>query len=346
MSGRVTITDLAKAADVSVSTVDRILNRRGPVQRTTAEHVLVVAEKIGFQGLAGLRRRLAEEAPERTFGFLVNRRERHLYGSFAKSLVAATTSLPRIQGRAIVRHLDDLSPDAMAEALLDLGKDCDAVAGVCVDHPRVNMAVTDLAARGVPFWAMLSDLTCRHRAGFVGANGWKLGRSAGWFMSRLCTPEAKVAVLIGSGGYLCQREFEGGFRGYLKDTGSGMTLVSAGETGEDDRVAEEIVGRLLKEHPDLTGIFMGGGGVDGIVAARRQAPGRDVKVVSTELSENTERHLVEGMVDVALSHAFAEVAKVVASAMEDGTQRRGQGMSVGAPVMHSVPMQVAISENV
>jgi LacI family transcriptional regulator len=341
MSGRVTITDLAKAANVSVSTVDRIINRRGPVQRTTAEHVLEVAEKIGFQGLAGLRRRLSEEAPERTFGFLVNRRERHLYGSFAKSLVAATTSLTRIQGRAVIRHLDDLSPDAMADALLDLAKDCDAVAGVCVDHPRVNMAVSDLAARGIPFWAVLSDLTSQHRAGFVGANGWKLGRSAGWFMSCLSPPQAKVAVIIGSGGYLCQREFEGGFRGYLKDVSSRIELVPAGETGEDDRVAEEIVGRLFADHRDLAGIFMAGGGVDGVVAARKRAMGRDVKVVSTELSENTERHLVEGMVDVALSHAFGEVAKTVTRAMGDGTTRRAHG----APVIHSVPLQIAISEN-
>jgi LacI family transcriptional regulator len=51
MKNRVTIIDLAKAAGVSVSTVDRIMNKRGPVQRATAEHVLSVAQGIGFKGV-------------------------------------------------------------------------------------------------------------------------------------------------------------------------------------------------------------------------------------------------------------------------------------------------------
>lgn len=342
MSKRVTIMDLAKAAEVSVSTIDRILNKRGPVQRATAEHVLSVAEQIGFQGLPGLRRRITEDAPERTFGFLLNRREQYLYGNFAKALIQETTSSPRIKGKAVVRHLDDLSPDATATALMELAEECDAVGGVCIDHPRVNMAVNDLSLLGVPFWAMLSDLTSTRRAGFVGANGWKLGRSAGWFMTRLCPSNGKIAVLVGSTRYLCQKEFEAGFRGYVREVGAGFQLLPTRETGEDDQKAEAIVSELLHENPDLAGIFMGGGGIDGVVFARRKSTGGRIAVISTELSEATQEHLVDGMLDVALSHPFHDVARTVVKAMEVSLGPKQPSL----PVMHAVPMQIAISENV
>ena len=45
---RPTITDVAKAAGVSVATVDRVLNGRLPVREETSRRVFEAAEKIGL----------------------------------------------------------------------------------------------------------------------------------------------------------------------------------------------------------------------------------------------------------------------------------------------------------
>jgi len=342
MPKRVTITDLAKAADVSISTIDRILNKRGPVQRATAEHVLATAQRIGFQGLPNLRRRLSEEAPERTFGFLLNRRERFLYGSFARALVTATTNSTNIRGRAIVRHLDDLSPESAADALEALGEECDSIAGVCVEHPRVNKVIHDLSRRGIPFWALLSDVSSQQRAGFVGANGWKLGRSAGWMMARLCPPSSRIGVIVGSELYLGQKEFEAGFRSYLRETEKGYILLDTRQTHEDDQRAYDLTVAMLDAEPDVAAIFMGGGGIDGIVRARRERPNRKLAIVSTEISEMTHGHLVEDLVDIALSHEFEQVASTVVRAMEMPSMANYPGV----PVIYNIPMKIVIRENV
>lgn len=342
MTKRVTITDLAKAADVSISTIDRILNKRGPVQRATAEHVLATAQRIGFQGLPNLRRRLSEEAPERTFGFLLNRRERFLYGSFARSLVTATTNSTNIRGKAIVRHIDDLSPIATAEALEALGDECDSIAGVCVEHPRVNKVIHDLARRGVPFWALLSDVSAPQRAGFVGTNGWKLGRTAGWMMARLSAPQSKIGVLIGSELYLGQKEFEAGFRSFLRETGNSYILLETGQTHEDDQRAYDMTVAMLDRESDLSAIFMAGGGIDGVVRARQERSHRTIAVVSTEISEMTHGHLVDDFVDIALSHEFELVASAVIRAME----ARPTTTAWGTPAIHNIPMKIVTRENV
>lgn len=341
MKNRVTITDLAKAAGVSVSTVDRIINKRGPVQRVTAEHVLAVAQKVGFTGVPSLRHRLSEDAPVRTFGFLLNRRERALYGSFSKALVDSALALTNVRAKTIVRHIEDMTPHSVADALLELAEECDCIAGVCIEHPRVNQAIRELAEKSIPFWALLSDVSSPERAGFIGTNGWKLGRSAGWFMARLCPPHSKIAVLLGAEQYLCQKEYEAGFLNYLKEADCTFILIPATQTFEDDNQSYQLTTTLLRDDPEIGGLLMSGGGIDGVVKALREFPNSNVRIVSTEISEMTPQHLLDEVVDVALSHEFGRVAELAVKVMEFSvfSDRRH------VPQIHSVPMKVLIREN-
>lgn len=49
MSGRVTITDVARAAGVSVATVSKVINGRDGVARITSSHVNEVIEELGYE---------------------------------------------------------------------------------------------------------------------------------------------------------------------------------------------------------------------------------------------------------------------------------------------------------
>ena len=51
---RPTIPDLAAAAGVSVSTVNRVLSKSEAVRQPTRERVLEAAERIGFYGLGAI----------------------------------------------------------------------------------------------------------------------------------------------------------------------------------------------------------------------------------------------------------------------------------------------------
>ena len=99
MGNRPTITDLAKAAGVSVATVDRVLNQRHPVRESTAERVLRAAEAIDFHATALIRRRLREGVPVRTFGFLLQKRADVFYQQLGVDLAAAA-NLSRLMLKA------------------------------------------------------------------------------------------------------------------------------------------------------------------------------------------------------------------------------------------------------
>src|SRR3712207_6428034 len=125
---RPTIADLARAAGVGVSTVDRVLNGREPVRRPTAERVLAAAERIGYHATGLSRQRLGADKPDRTFGFVLQQRSMSLYGPLGDALAEATRASPTVRGRPKIDFLEELTPASVADRLLRLGKDADAVA--------------------------------------------------------------------------------------------------------------------------------------------------------------------------------------------------------------------------
>ena len=95
MGKRPTLADLARAAGVSVATVDRVLNARHRVREPTAERVLGAAEAIGFHGAPLMKRRVRLDAPDA-----------HLRLSAAAARTRSTASSAPISQAATARLAD------------------------------------------------------------------------------------------------------------------------------------------------------------------------------------------------------------------------------------------------
>ena len=62
-----TIKDIARAADVSVTTVSYVLNNKGNISEETRSHVLQVVEEMGYT--RSIRARNLREQQSRTIGY-------------------------------------------------------------------------------------------------------------------------------------------------------------------------------------------------------------------------------------------------------------------------------------
>ncbi|ADO41684.1 LacI family DNA-binding transcriptional regulator [Ketogulonicigenium vulgare] len=342
MAARKTISDLANEAQISVSTIDRILSGRGHVKATTVEHVLAAAERIGFHGIAVIRSRLGEVAPQRTLGFVINSKSRRLYTLFGTWLESYTAKASSIKGRALVTYVDGVDPDAWAAALYDLGEQCDAIACIGLDHPACNIAVSDLAARGIPVISMISSFSSPDVAGFIGSNDWQLGRTAGWFMQRLCKAPGKIAIFKGSELYSSQQTNEISFRSYLRS--SGLDLLDSVFTEESDAHAITVTDALFAQHQDIVGVVTFGGGQGSVaraIAAKVQAGLRKPVVIGLELTDATRKQLVSGEIDIMLAHPLEEIA---AAAVEALVQLVGD-RAASARIERIIPFKVIVSEN-
>ncbi len=250
MAKRPTIADIARDAGVSIATVDRVLNRRLPVKEATVLRVVSSAEAIGFHAAGLLKQRMSEARP-RTFGFILQKRGDEFYQALARELAGATKAARSIRGKPIVEFIDDLAPATIAERLQEVGKRADALAVVAVDHPHVNDAIDRLAADGVPTFTLLTDLTAASRAGYIGLDSRKCGRTAAWTISRLARAAGKVAVLVGSHRYLGHETAEISFRSYFREHAPAFQLLETVVDQEEDRLAYESIRKILIENDKL-----------------------------------------------------------------------------------------------
>jgi LacI family transcriptional regulator len=264
MGRRPTISDLATAAGVIVATVDRVLNQRHRVRIETAERVLGAAQSIGFHAAALLKQRISPDVSERTFGFLLQKRADYFYQQLASDLKAATHGAPDIRGRAIVEFIDELSPTLIAERMRVVGSRVDALAIVSVDHPHVSAAIAGLRETGVPTFAILTDLTADSRAGYVGRDNHKEGRTAAWMISKAARRPGRIGIIVGSHRYLCQETAEISFRSWFREHAPAFQLLEPLVNLEEARIAHEATLELMARNPDLVGLYIAGGGMEAI----------------------------------------------------------------------------------
>jgi len=340
---RPTIADLARAANVSLSTVDRVINGRGPVRADKAEQVLKAAREIGFRAAGVIQQRLTQERPERTFGFILQRQSRPFYRLVGKALEAATRNSPDIRGRPRIEYLDDLTPASVSQCLSHMGRSTDAIAVVSADHPRVTHAIDDLAAKGIPVFALISDLTAQSRAGYIGLDNSKVGRTAAWQIANMCKQPGKVAIFVGSHRYCCQDTCEMSFRSYFREHAPEFTLLEPLTSLEDPRFAYANTLDLLKRNPDLSGLFVAGGGVEGVIQALQDENAFErIVTVALDLTSETRAALVEGVVKIVLSHPLELMAQMLVKAMNHATTNKEPANF--QPVI--VPFDIFTPENV
>ena len=328
--GRPTIADVAKAAGVSVATVDRVLNKRHPVREETTHRVLQAAESVKFYATDLLKQRVRPDAPRRTLGFVLQERAKEFYQGLAAALTHAAQNAPGVRGRAIIEFASGLSPGAVIEKLNAVGARSDAVAAVAVDHPSITQAVDALMARGVPTFGLLTGLTAPNRAGYLGIDNRQAGRMAAWAIARMARHAGQVGLLLGSHRYLGHELREIGFRSYFREHAPAFQVLDAIVNLEEERIAYEATLDLLKRHPDLAGIFVAGGGMEGVIAALREEDRHgSLAVVVHELTSATRAALVDDIVTLVIATPVQLLAQRAAEAMiraidENGAERERQ----------------------
>lgn len=338
MARRHTIQDLAARAGVSVSTIDRILNGRDQVRSGTAARVLAAAEEIGFYALPALRHRLQPTRPKMKLGFLLQQSDRGFYRGIADALRSAAAAEPV---ELVVEHLDDLSPDAVAAHILRLGAQVQALAVVSAEHPRISAAVEELGRKGIPTYGLISELSAACGTGYIGLDNWRVGRTAAWAATGMSRRPGRLAIILGNHRYRCQDLNESGFRSYCREHAPDFTVLEPVQTFEDNSIAREVTEQLLRREPDLVGLYVGGGGMPGVLEALR-ATGRAgaVVVVGNDMTEHTRTGLIDRILTMIIAHPIQRMTT------EAILQMQGDMATSGSPGKRVLGFEIFTPENV
>lgn len=282
MARRPTIQDLAREAGVSVATVDRVLNGRLKVRGETARKVAEAAHRIGYHARGLIEHRLSAEIAEMHFGFVLHKQKQEFYQNFARSIEAAVAARRDIRGRATIQFSPSQTPEDFSKYMVDLGSRVDALASSAVNHHLVNAAVEKLKELGVPTFALLNDFAQGVRENYLGLNNMKVGRIAASMISMTVRRPGKIAVFVGGNRWHGHELRETGFRSYFRDSAPAFTVLDTLVNLETRQVTYEATLDLLHRHPDLAGIYVAGGGMEGAISALRETrnPGKVALVVN------------------------------------------------------------------
>mgnify|MGYP000128346161 CR=1 FL=1 len=307
---RPTIPDLAKTAGVSVATVNRVLSGAANVRLATRERVQRAAEEIGFYGVGSIQARVAAARPRLRFGVLLLQPHRPFYQNVAQALEEAAAHAVGADIELRIEFLEDLSPQNVANRALDLAATCNAICVTSAVHPVVTEALEQIQTRGIPVFALISQISVTGQMSYVGLDNWKVGRTSGWAFAHICKAPGKIGILMGNPRYRNQEMNETGFRSYFRECAPDFTLLEPITTFESAAVAQELTEKLLAEHPDLAGLYISGGGISGALAALR-ATGRagSLVVVGYDLTDVTRAALLDGTMTLLLSHPLARLAR-------------------------------------
>ena len=342
---RPTIADLAQAAGVSVSTINRVLGGSGSVRSATIQRVQDAAEDIGFYGLRTIEARKQESLPSYRLGFLLQQSTRELYQLFAREIREAADARRTERIEPLIEFVDDLAPENVAARLLALGEACDAVSLIAGDHPLVGDAIATLKSHETPVVTYITDQSALGRAGYVGTDNWKLGRTAAWFIAQTTHGPGHVAVFIGNHRYQCQDVSEASFRSYIREYADRLTVDDARPTHESPDEAHRLVSGLLTEREDLVGIYMAGGGISGVLRALRETPSerrRTVRVVCRDIGPETRKGLAEGLITAALCHPLKQTSSQLVQTMLDAMEQKRDG----AILNQTIPFEIITPESI
>lgn len=337
---RPTIPDLAQAAGVSVSTVNRVISGAGTVRQGTRERVLAAARRIGFYGLGAIEDKVSNTRTSHRLSILLHQQSRHFYRDFGNALKRAATNYPEGSVTLVIEHLEDLAPAYVAERLTSLAGESDSVALVGAQHPLIIDAIDTVLRSGVPVTGLIAPLSANGNVSYVGLDNWQVGRTAGWAFDKMVRTPGEIGILLGSHRYRNQDLNESGFRSYFREHNPAFTLLQPVSSYESAAVAEERVLELFDTHPDMCGLLISGGGITGALQAIRNSNHRDDFVsVGYELFDTTRAGLLDGTLTLAIAHPIDEFAKasieVMINAREHGAAFGAQQITLGFDIYTS-----------
>jgi LacI family transcriptional regulator len=299
--GKITIQDVARIAGVSVATVDRVLNHRPGVRPVTVERVEGAIRELNYQP-DRIAARLARSREYR-FCFVLPTGNNSFMVSLGEEVRAAAERMAAERVTIDMRFTDVFDGNLLASTLDQIGDMYDGVAVVALDHPAVRESINALAQRGVVVVTLVSDVPGSKRAHYAGIDNSSAGRTAASLMGKfLGKRQGEVGLIAGSLALRDHIERQFGFEQVMAHEYRHLKILPVREARDDWQKVEEVAVQLLKEHPDMIGIYNAGGGTRGIISAlERLERGRDIVFIAHELTDHARKALITGTVDAIIN---------------------------------------------
>lgn len=304
-----TVHDIARAAGVSLATVDRVLNARPGVRGATVEKVREAIDRLGYvrdQGAANLARQRRYR-----FTFLLPADSSQFHVALRTAVQEAGRAAAHDRTEIALRLVPEDDAHAIARELARLDPSrTDGVAIMAPETPQLRDAIQHLKDLGLPVVAFVADLPNSACDDFIGVNNLAAGRTAAALLGRFCAGQGEVLVIANSLQARDGLERRLGFDAVMAEDFPNMTVLPTLEShGDGDRLASAL-GDILRRHPAISGIYQIATGTRSLVRALDACPktGRRAVVVH-ELTPFARDALTSRRIDAVITQDTGHLAR-------------------------------------
>lgn len=252
---RPTTKDLAKAAGVSLATVDRVLNDRIGVREDTVRRVTEAIEKIGF--IRNLSAANLARSKSYRFVFLLPRSGDQFLSALIDRIDEANLAFAAEATRAEVVQIHESDPHQIANFLEGLDPTAlDGVAIMAPESPQVRDAKARLGQRGVEAVSFISGQITADED-FVGIDNHAAGATAGRLMGRFSgQAPGKILVVAETMHARDSLERRLGFDEVINADYPHLTVLPSLETRGEAERTDRIIRTTFARNPDISGIYI------------------------------------------------------------------------------------------
>lgn len=322
----ITINQIAELCGVSRGTVDRALHNKGNVRPELAARIKRVAQEHGYTpNRAGMA--LSRASHPIRIGVVMHSAQTPFMQMVLDACRREAKRLSAFSTKVIFRlslTLDPLEQVSMIEELIE-EQHISGLAITALHSILVENKINELIAKyNLPVVTFNTDLPNSKRFCYVGQDNFAAGRTAAELMRLMTGGKGIVAPIIGPLEYhFAYSERLSGFQSEAERIAPQLTLRQTNLTNDDDEVAMQATLTLLKQVPDLAGIYAITPGYDGVCRALLQTGrAQDVHLIlHDEIAANL-RYIKDGVVDFVLGQDAELQGSLPLSLLADFIQLR------------------------
>lgn len=327
--------DIAEAAGVSLSTVDRVLNERGGVSDAKRQRVIEAARAMGT------KRHLPPPTKGTLhFDVLLTQDHTEHYGRVERALQQYGSLLaPRV---AIHRSVwTERTQPQMLDFIRKPGhRRHGLLVVIAQDTPEFTAALSEAIARGTPT-ALLSSVAFAAQHVYAGIDNHAAGRTAAILMGPRLTHPGRVGVLSGSLTYLAHRQRVAGFMEVMRERWPHIEVAGPIEIHDRVDLAHAATRSLLNQPTQLVGLYGTCAASKGIrsALASRGAPKHPLTWIGHEATAEHEHMVRSGLLSMVIDQ---DTDAQVQSALQELLYANGD---IAPPVRQAQRFHIITSEN-
>lgn len=297
-----TINDIARVAEVSLATVDRVLNARPGVREKTVLKVNKAIADLGYvrdTAAANLARGRIYN-----FVFILPSNSNEFISLLEEHIEQLGRNLRHERTRLSFIRVAAFDPAALAAAIG--GLDSASIDGVAIfgpETPSVRDSVIHLKERGVTVVSLVADIPSSDRDYYVGVDNVAAGRTAAQLLGRfLGARRGKVIVLTGSMLARDHLERRLGFDEVMARDFPQLDVLASLEGRDDPNLIERLMPETLAANENVIGIYSSAAGNEGLLRFfSSQSQNERPVVVAHELTTLSRDALDKGYFDAVIS---------------------------------------------